>query len=217
MSQPKNGSSTGKRTLVEEGTEVSGTLSSRCPIVVMGRIEGQVTGPALQVTGTGAVAGTVKVEELQSEGELAGEFTADSVRLSGRVKERTTIRARVLEVKLTSDGSPMEVVFGSCELQVGDPPVKEAAIATYKQASQPARSATAEPAAATPAAPAPVAAEVAPPAPAAAAPPPTEAAAAAPSPAAATGAAAEPAEVKAEGGGEGKRGRRNASTVPPPT
>jgi cytoskeletal protein CcmA (bactofilin family) len=117
----------GKHTLVEEGTEFKGTLSSKCPIVVVGKVEGEVTGPSIHVAPSGVVAGTVKVKELRSEGELAGDVEADAVRISGRVRDQTVIRAKSLEVSLTTSG--VQVVFGDCELAVGDAPDKAAAIA----------------------------------------------------------------------------------------
>ena len=119
---------TGKHTLVEEGTELKGTMTSNCPIVVMGKVEGDIAGPIIHVTPTGVVAGKVKVTELRSDGELAGEVEAETVRISGRVRDRTVIRARSIEVSLSSDKG-MEVVFGECELAIGDEPDKEAAIA----------------------------------------------------------------------------------------
>ncbi len=39
-----------KRTLVEEGTELKGSLTSTCPVLVRGKIEGNVTAPALTVS-----------------------------------------------------------------------------------------------------------------------------------------------------------------------
>jgi len=124
----KNGLPTGKHTLVEEGTEFKGTMSSNCPIVVMGKVEGDVAGPVIHVSATGVVAGNVKVKELRSEGEVAGEVEAEVVRISGRVRDRTVIRARALEVSLSTTKGGMQVVFGECELNVGDEPSKEAAI-----------------------------------------------------------------------------------------
>jgi cytoskeletal protein CcmA (bactofilin family) len=131
MNTKSNGLPGGKHTLVEEGTEFKGTLSSKCPIVVMGKVEGDVTGPIIQVTPTGTVAGNVKVQELRSDGELAGDVQADSVRISGRVRDKTVIRARTLEVSLSAakPGTGMEVVFGECELAIGDEPNKEQAVA----------------------------------------------------------------------------------------
>ncbi|HEX7837338.1 MAG TPA: hypothetical protein VF469_07745, partial [Kofleriaceae bacterium] len=61
--------------------------------------------------------------------ELAGEVEADTVEISGRVRDRTMIRARSLEVSLSVQKGGMQVVFGECELAVGDEPNKEAAIA----------------------------------------------------------------------------------------
>jgi len=125
----KNGLPTGKHTLVEEGTEFKGTMSSNCPIVVMGKVEGEVAGPVIHVSPSGVIAGNVKVKELRSEGEVAGEVEAEVVRISGRVRDKTVIRARSLEVSLSTTKGGMQVVFGECELAVGDEPNKEAAIA----------------------------------------------------------------------------------------
>jgi len=125
----KHGLPTGKHTLVEEGTEFKGTMSSSCPIVVMGKVEGDVAGPVIHVTPSGVVAGVVKVKDLHSAGELAGEVEAETVQISGRVRDRTVIRARSLEVSLSVTKGGMQVVFGECELAIGDEPNKEAAVA----------------------------------------------------------------------------------------
>jgi cytoskeletal protein CcmA (bactofilin family) len=131
-----NGLPSGKHTLVEEGTELTGKITSTVPIVVMGKIEGDISGPEIQVAANGVVAGNVKVQQLRSDGEVAGSVEAEAVRISGRVRDRTVIRARSLEVTLSGKG--MEVQFGDCELQIGDAPDKEAAIAAAT-AVEPAR------------------------------------------------------------------------------
>jgi cytoskeletal protein CcmA (bactofilin family) len=126
MSDAKNGH--GRKTLVEEGTQFKGSLTSDCPIEVKGRIEGELSAPALAVSPTGAVHGKVKVGSIHSNGELAGEFDADVVQLSGSVKDNTVIRAKSLEVKLAPEKGKMQVIFGECELEVGsEQPTKEAA------------------------------------------------------------------------------------------
>ena len=114
-----------RHTVVEEGTEFKGTLNSSCPIDVRGRIEGEVVTPALTVSASGAVHGRAKVGAVRSEGELSGEFDADSVELSGSVRDNTIIRTRSLEVKLSSERGKLEVVFGECELSVGEEPTLE--------------------------------------------------------------------------------------------
>lgn len=114
-----------KRTLVEEGTTFKGSLSSTCPILVKGAIEGDLEAPSLTVAQTGSVSGKVKAGELKSEGQLSGEFDVDKVQLSGAVRDNTVIRAKALEVKLAVTGAKMQVVFGECELEVGDQPTKE--------------------------------------------------------------------------------------------
>jgi cytoskeletal protein CcmA (bactofilin family) len=108
-----------RKTLVEEGSHFKGAITSDCPIEVKGRIEGEVNAPALVVSASGAVHGHVKVGEMRSEGELAGEFDADVVQLSGTVKDKTVIRAKSLEVKLAPPSGKLQVIFGECELDVG--------------------------------------------------------------------------------------------------
>ena len=93
-----------------------------------GGVEGDIQAPSLTVASSGTVSGKVKAGELKSEGALAGEFDVEKVQLSGSVKDNTVIRAKSLEVKLTSTGSKMQVVFGECELEVGEQPSREKAI-----------------------------------------------------------------------------------------
>lgn len=131
MADPMNGGGE-KQTLVEEGTQFKGSLTSSCPIVVRGRVEGDLSAPSLTVSPSGSVRGQVKVGEMRSQGELAGEFDADIVQLSGTVKDKTVVRAKSLEVKLTPVSGKMQVVFGECTLDVGDMPSKEAAVSSMK-------------------------------------------------------------------------------------
>lgn len=122
-----SGSATEKRTLVEEGTTFKGSMTSTCPVLVKGGIEGDVQAPSLTVAGSGTVSGKVKAGELKSEGSLAGEFDVEKIQLSGSVKDNTIIRAKSLEVKLSTATGKMQVVFGETELEVGDQPTREKA------------------------------------------------------------------------------------------
>ena len=72
--------------VVVEGTELKGSISSNCPIVIKGRLEGDISGPSLTVSATGSVRGNVKTGEIRSEGEIAGRYEADVIRLAGRVR-----------------------------------------------------------------------------------------------------------------------------------
>jgi cytoskeletal protein CcmA (bactofilin family) len=117
-----------KKTLIDEGTELKGMITSTCAIVVMGRVEGEMKGPSVEVTETGVLSGKAKVTELRSRGELSGEFDAEVVELSGRVRDKTVIRAKSLEVSLRRAEGGIEMVFGDCELAVGDAPDKARAV-----------------------------------------------------------------------------------------
>lgn len=119
---------TQKKTLVEEGTEFRGSLTSKCPVEVRGKVDGDLQAPSLDVSPTGSVSGKVKVDQLVSRGEIAGEFDAEGVQLSGTVKDNTVIRAKTLEVKLTpaTEGNRLQVIFGEVALDVGDAPTRDA-------------------------------------------------------------------------------------------
>lgn len=103
---------TEKRTLVEEGTAFKGSLTSSCPIVVQGSIEGDIEGPSVTVSATGAVSGTVVAESLKSSGKIAGDFDVDSAQLEGRVEKDTTIRTNSLDAKLTATTGKLQITFG---------------------------------------------------------------------------------------------------------
>lgn len=119
-----------KQTLIEDDTEFKGKLSSKCPVVVKGSVDGEIAGPSLHVSASGTVTGQVKVTELRSEGTIGGEFDADTIHLAETVKNNTVIKARSLEVKLTPQNGRLQVTFGECELAVGEVPSKEAAVST---------------------------------------------------------------------------------------
>jgi cytoskeletal protein CcmA (bactofilin family) len=107
-----------KHTLIEDGTELDGVIASQCAIVVSGKVKGQLTAPTLTVNPAGRVDGQLKVGTLVSRGEVAGHIEADSVELSGRVGERTVLRAKTLEVKLDSSRNAHQLTFGDCQLEV---------------------------------------------------------------------------------------------------
>lgn len=113
MNDPKGLKGTEKRTLVEEGTRFKGSMSSTCPILVQGAIEGDVEGPALTVSATGAVAGVVVASQLQSDGKISGEFDVESARLAGVVSDKTVVRASALDLKLTAPKGKLQLTFGA--------------------------------------------------------------------------------------------------------
>ena len=126
MADPKKAEAAAsvKKTLVEEGTEFKGSIVSKCPVAVSGRVEGEVHAPSLTVATGGAVFGKMRVGQITSEGEIAGEVEAESVLLSGRVSNNTIIRTKTLEVKPVAEAAALRVTFGDCVLEVGEEPKK---------------------------------------------------------------------------------------------
>jgi cytoskeletal protein CcmA (bactofilin family) len=124
--QPTNATAKGdKQTLIEQGTEFKGTMKSTCPVVVNGRVEGELSAPELDVTTTGTVRGNIKADRLSSRGTLSGNIDAGDLFLSGSVGSKTVIKAKNLEVKLAPDQGRMELTIGECTLDVGDEPTRE--------------------------------------------------------------------------------------------
>ena len=109
-----------KQTLVEEGTEFTGTMRARCKVVVRGSMDGELEAPAVEVTEGGTMTGSVKAERVDSRGVLAGSVEADEISLAGVVRSDTVIRARTLSVNLSSEAGRLEVTFGDTVLEVGD-------------------------------------------------------------------------------------------------
>lgn len=127
-----------KQTLIEQGTEFKGTMKSTCPVVVNGRVEGELTAPELEVTVTGTVRGNIKAERLSSRGTLSGNIDAGDLFLSGSVGSKTVIKAKNLEVKLAPDQGRMELTIGECTLDIGDEPTRERRSEPSLKASAPA-------------------------------------------------------------------------------
>lgn len=113
-----------KKTVIEHGTDVDGTITSQRPIILSGNLKGQVTAPSLDVMAGGTVKGKVRVSQFCCRGEVSGEVIAESVELSGKVCDATVIRAKTLDVKLAQSEGGVEVSFGNCELQVGELPAR---------------------------------------------------------------------------------------------
>jgi cytoskeletal protein CcmA (bactofilin family) len=111
---------TKKQTVIEDGTEFDGSISSSCEIVLSGAVKGELLAPSLTVSPSGSMHGCAKVEQLISEGEISGEIDAEKVVLSGKVSDQTVINAETLEVKLSQPEQGIQVTFGNCELRVGD-------------------------------------------------------------------------------------------------
>lgn len=140
MADPKmaEAPAAGKKTLIEDGTEFRGAFTSDCPVVVSGKVNGEVAAPSLTVTRSGMVHGKVRVKDITCEGEVAGEFDAETVRLSGRVNDGTVIRAKSLEVTLAAEKGQLQVTFGECMLEVGDEPKRNQGNAPAPHATAPA-------------------------------------------------------------------------------
>jgi cytoskeletal protein CcmA (bactofilin family) len=129
MIMPTEPSKTPKQTVVEEGTEFKGTLKSSCAVVINGTVDGEMDAPEITVSRSGSVAGSLRATRLRSQGTLSGKVEATDVFLSGVVRSNTSIKAKRLEVKLGSDQAQIEVSFGECALEVGEPIAEPVAVA----------------------------------------------------------------------------------------
>jgi cytoskeletal protein CcmA (bactofilin family) len=112
LKNPATSATKEKQTLVEEGTRFKGSLTSTCSILVQGAIEGDVDGPAVTVSSTGAVSGKIATGALKSEGKIAGDFDVESAQVAGYVENNTVIRASSLDLKLSVTTGKVQLTFG---------------------------------------------------------------------------------------------------------
>lgn len=111
-----------KHTRVEEGTALVGTMRSRCPVVINGTFEGEITAPVVDVTVNGTLSGTVEAQELSAHGTIGGNIIAEQVALAGRVLDETHIKASKLAAELPAIEGQAPITFGRCVLEVGSDP-----------------------------------------------------------------------------------------------
>ena len=99
-------------TVVQEGTDFRGDFNSTCPIVVNGRIEGGVKAPAVTITDSGMLQGTVEAKTIACRGSVSGVLEADAIELSGAIAQNTIIRAQRLRLNIESTSGRIELAFG---------------------------------------------------------------------------------------------------------
>jgi cytoskeletal protein CcmA (bactofilin family) len=118
-----------KQTLVEAGTEFTGTIKSSCPVVVHGTLDGEIEAPTLSIAATGTIHGNIRAETLRSYGTLAGTVDAGEVYVSGVVRSKTVIRARRLELQLgNSSTSQIELTVKTSNTEVSALPSSPEAV-----------------------------------------------------------------------------------------
>lgn len=99
-------------TIVEEGTAFAGDFESTCPIIVKGRVEGDVKAPTVTITHSGEVKGNVEAKTIVCKGSAAGVLEADTIELSGSIAQNTVVRARRLNLNIESTSGRIELAFG---------------------------------------------------------------------------------------------------------
>ncbi len=111
------------RTVIAAGTELQGSLRGEAPVVVEGKLSGDVHAPSLTIAAGAAVHGRIEVGTLESAGQVIGEIHAQRVRLSGNLGDGTSLQATVLEVPLADgDVDGAGATLGHCTLRVGTDP-----------------------------------------------------------------------------------------------
>lgn len=100
------------RTIVDEGTTLRGTMSSTCPVLVHGAVDGTLDAPSVTVSASGSITGKVTTEKLRSIGKIAGDYNVKDAQLAGVVESKTQVTAETLHLKLTATQGRIELKFG---------------------------------------------------------------------------------------------------------
>ena len=111
MDATRPGSPAEPSTIVAEGSYFRGDFISACPIVVYGRIEGDMRAPAVTVTNSGALHGKIEAQTISSSGSVAGVLEADAIELSGAIARDTIVRAQRLNLDVESTSGRIELAF----------------------------------------------------------------------------------------------------------
>jgi cytoskeletal protein CcmA (bactofilin family) len=111
MEATRPGSRAEPTTIVAEGTDFRGDFTSRCPVIVNGRIEGDVKAPSVTVTTTGALQGKIEAKTIRCKGSVAGVLEADSIELTGAIARDTIVRAQRLNLDVESTSGRIELAF----------------------------------------------------------------------------------------------------------
>ena len=129
MSKNGNGRTPdGRGSVIDQGAVFKGTITASSNVVVRGVLEGEVTGPGLEVDSTGVMVGHAKVTRLRSSGELEGTYEAEQAEVFGRLRDGVLIRADSLTVANSEEDTSAHVFFGECELEIGPLPSQEQAV-----------------------------------------------------------------------------------------
>jgi cytoskeletal protein CcmA (bactofilin family) len=98
-------------TIVEEGTRFRGEFASRHPVIVHGRVEGDVKAPTVTVMPSGTLQGKIEAKTISSTGSVGGVLEADSIELTGAIAQDTVVRAQRLSLDVESTTGRIELAF----------------------------------------------------------------------------------------------------------
>jgi cytoskeletal protein CcmA (bactofilin family) len=118
----------GRASIIDQGAVFKGTITASSTVIVRGVLEGEITGPGLEVDATGVVMGHAKVTKLRASGELEGTYEAEQAEVYGRLRDGVLIRADSLTVANSEEDTSTHVFFGECELEIGPLPNQEQAV-----------------------------------------------------------------------------------------
>jgi cytoskeletal protein CcmA (bactofilin family) len=118
----------GRASIIDQGAVFKGTITATSNVIVRGVLEGEITGPGLEVDASGVVVGHAKVTKLRASGELEGTYEAEQAEVYGRLRDGVLIRADSLTVANSEEDTSTHVFFGECELEIGPLPNQEQAV-----------------------------------------------------------------------------------------
>jgi hypothetical protein len=119
----------GRASVIDQGAVFKGTITASSTVIVRGTLEGEITGPGLEVDASGVVVGHAKVTRLRSSGELEGTYEAEQAEVFGRLRDGVLIRADSLTVANSEEETSNHVLFGEVELEIGALPDQQQAVA----------------------------------------------------------------------------------------
>ena len=93
---------------VSEDVRITGSISSSKPIMMLGRLDGNVEAKSIHVTATGVVNGDIKADDLKIDGTVIGTIIAAQVHVTASAEIKGKIRCNGITI---DKGANIEAQF----------------------------------------------------------------------------------------------------------
>ena len=93
---------------ISEEVRITGVISASKPIILFGKIDGNVEALSVHVKSTATVNGDINAQKVTVDGTVCGNVTADTVHLTASAILNGEVRSKAIEI---DEGATIEAKF----------------------------------------------------------------------------------------------------------